>query len=571
MINERRKKALIVAVSDYRNSHLRNLDFCEKDGKEMNKVLESVGYDNLNLVGMVNHQRMMDAIWDFFTDSHLKTDDILIFYYSGHGIPDISGKVYLASSETDPDAPFRRGFSFDDLTDAINRSNSTKIVTILDCCYSGAAKIGKGRENVAAIKGATAVNEKKGNLEGNGRYLLAASQSFQEAYELSEKGNSIFTYYLLQGLKGNKDVVDIKGDVTPTSLGKYVYNKIVNLAEGKKPKQKPIVKAEMSGDFPLVNYPHLAENIRDASQERSPFSWKLSDLKGRSSVLTGKLTYTDTNQPLYGYTVKAFEKDPVFENFGDDPLGSSVTLDDGTFSIYFTKESFKKPGEFWESVLNEPDVYLKVFDPTGNLIHETPVISTPFVPYDNPNELNQCETIVVSSGFGGTIVSLSIANQFEKEQQALSEPHMRKVILLERGQWWVSNELPLNHDSCEFETNNKRIFDYMNRHAKMEYFEVRPLCEVYHIEPLTSGGVYNYKVYYTDYGSKEWKQASIIWSVKQKTYRLDIKLFKLVDGGKKKTIECKKLNLGDRWIRSDILHKPLNSTSSIGQKQSSTN
>src|SRR5215216_6791515 len=86
--------------------------------------------------------------------------------------------------------------------------------------------------------------------------------------------------------------------------------------------------------------------------------------KTMSFTLKGRLVNTtnSNDQPLAYYTIKAFDKDPVFDIFGDDPLGSAVTLDDGSFSIYFTKESFKKPSEFWESVQNEPDLYLKVFD-----------------------------------------------------------------------------------------------------------------------------------------------------------------------------------------------------------------
>src|SRR5919199_5162257 len=141
--------------------------------------------------------------------------------------------------------------------------------------------------------------------------------------------------------------------------------------------------------------------------------------KNHLFALKGRLVDASNNdQQLSSYTIKAFDKDPLFDVFGDDPLGSSVTLDDGTFSIYFTKESFKKPAEFWESVLNEPDLYLKVYDPSGNFIRETPVIATQFVPYNNPNEINQCEAVVVGSGFGGTIISLSLVNKFVKAENA---------------------------------------------------------------------------------------------------------------------------------------------------------
>ena len=40
--------------------------------------------------------------------------------------------------------------------------------------------------------------------------------------------------------------------------------------------------------------------------------------------------------------------------------------------LILQKNDFKKPIEFWESATNEPDLYLKVFDPDGNLIFMKP-------------------------------------------------------------------------------------------------------------------------------------------------------------------------------------------------------
>ena len=54
--------------------------------------------------------------------------------------------MYLASSDTDPDKPYRRGFSFEELRKRMENTVPTKVVVILDCCYSGSAKISKGNE-----------------------------------------------------------------------------------------------------------------------------------------------------------------------------------------------------------------------------------------------------------------------------------------------------------------------------------------------------------------------------------------------------------------------------------------
>jgi hypothetical protein len=59
----------------------------------------------------------------------------------------------------------------------IRKSVSQRIVTILDYCYSGSARIGKGSKD-AANSGRKAIDEKSQMLEsGDGRYILAATQA----------------------------------------------------------------------------------------------------------------------------------------------------------------------------------------------------------------------------------------------------------------------------------------------------------------------------------------------------------------------------------------------------------
>ena len=126
-----------------------------------------------------------------------------------------------------------------------------------------------------------------------------------------------------------------------------------------------------------------------------------------SFTLKGKLT-DDHSQPYSNYTVKAFHKEPIFDIFGDEPVGSAVTLDDGTFRIDFTKSLIwanndqpkiylkvsDTSGVVWANN-DQPKIYLKVFDTSGVNIHETVVIDPNFVAFNNSNEVNQCEAVVV--------------------------------------------------------------------------------------------------------------------------------------------------------------------------------
>ena len=49
------------------------------------------------------------------------------------------------------------------------------------------------------------------------------------------------------------------------------------------------------------------------------------------------------------------------------------------------------------------------------------------------------EAIVVGSGFGGTILALSLANKYEADNDR--DETDKKVCLLERGQWWLPHEM----------------------------------------------------------------------------------------------------------------------------------
>jgi len=64
----------------------------------------------------------------------------------------------------------------------IQKGGSQRVVAILDCCYSGAAKVSKGHADDAAKLGRIAIDEKlRKLLQGQGKYILSASQAAQEA------------------------------------------------------------------------------------------------------------------------------------------------------------------------------------------------------------------------------------------------------------------------------------------------------------------------------------------------------------------------------------------------------
>ncbi|HYS74038.1 MAG TPA: GMC oxidoreductase [Thermoplasmata archaeon] len=58
----------------------------------------------------------------------------------------------------------------------------------------------------------------------------------------------------------------------------------------------------------------------------------------------------------------------------------------------------------------------------------------------NPSE-KPYAALVIGSGFGGTIMALTLANFFESRNKGRSRANLEEVCVLERGQWWISHEI----------------------------------------------------------------------------------------------------------------------------------
>ncbi len=170
------------------------------------------------------------SIDEFFDQK--KPDDLLVMYFSGHGVRDELGALYLAVKDTDRSYLRSTAIKSDFVREAMDQSRSRRQVLILDCCNSGAFGQGTKAATGVSIGTSTAFES------GYGRIILTASDSTQFAWEgdrvIGETQNSLFTHYLVEGLKGPADR-NGDGQITVDELYDYAYEK-VKLAT---PKQTP--------------------------------------------------------------------------------------------------------------------------------------------------------------------------------------------------------------------------------------------------------------------------------------------------------------------------------------------
>ena len=96
------KVALLIGVSEYETG-LNPLPGAVKDVEAMQRVLAhpemgDFAQENITVLKNPQRQAIEDAIYKLF-DNRQK-DDLLLFYFSGHGVKDESGKLYLSTCKT---------------------------------------------------------------------------------------------------------------------------------------------------------------------------------------------------------------------------------------------------------------------------------------------------------------------------------------------------------------------------------------------------------------------------------------------------------------------------------------
>ncbi|MCC5605729.1 SUMF1/EgtB/PvdO family nonheme iron enzyme [Nostoc sp. CHAB 5834] len=255
------KFALLIGVSeyDYQNKELKPLLAAVKDVDAMQRVLvnpEMGDFPESNITVLKNPQpqAVREAIFDLF--SNRQKHDLLLFYFSGHGIKDERGKLYLSTCATKKQngklvTPSAVAASI--LHDNINDSRSQRQVLILDCCFSGAITQGM------TVKSDGTVNVQE-QLGGKGRAILTSSTSAQFSFEQEGSELSIYTHYLVEGIETGAADKDTNGWISIDELHEYASTKVQEAAPAMTPKFYPveeghkILLAKSPKDDPKLKY-----------------------------------------------------------------------------------------------------------------------------------------------------------------------------------------------------------------------------------------------------------------------------------------------------------------------------
>jgi caspase domain-containing protein len=205
------KWALVVGVSNFRDPHL-NLKYTGKDAISMAALLKDPALgrfapDHVKLIQDSEATTINVKAGINWLARQAGENDLVVIYIATHGTArdqDTAGVNYMVTFDTDvksQDGLFSTSISLEDVSLAIRtRIRALHTVLFLDTCHSQGAL-----SQTVLVPSSISPRMLNQIREGTGRIIIGASQLDESSYESPKYGHGLFTYYLLEGLRTQKD------------------------------------------------------------------------------------------------------------------------------------------------------------------------------------------------------------------------------------------------------------------------------------------------------------------------------------------------------------------------------
>jgi Caspase domain len=273
--------ALLIATGEYSDPLLRRLRAPAQDIDALATLLTDPDVGDFAAVHTVvdrPRQEVEEAIENAFADR--RPGDIVLVYFTCHGVKDPLGRLYFAASNTRHDRLASTAVSSAFVNEQMERSRASAKVALLDCCYSGS--FAKGLAPKAGLAG-----DLTNQICGRGSYVITATDSLEYAYEgssLTEDNavSSSFTEVLVQGLRSGRADWDGDGLVSPEDLFWYL-DKEFQVAG--RPQTPTSFSSGVQGAVAIAKAPRHARPAEQGAAAADDLRRMLRDLEVRYSSI----------------------------------------------------------------------------------------------------------------------------------------------------------------------------------------------------------------------------------------------------------------------------------------------
>lgn len=158
-------------------------------------------------------------------------DDVLLFYFSGHGVPN---NILAVDFDQNDSGIIPHSF----IKNNLEKSKAKHRYCILDACHSGSlSKLAESQPFYNDLK----------DYE-NGLVAILSSKGEETSLEASGKRQGVFSYFLIKGLHGNADYNKDK-IISITELFDFTQQEVRNYTQNK---QTPIITGDYGHTMPIA-------------------------------------------------------------------------------------------------------------------------------------------------------------------------------------------------------------------------------------------------------------------------------------------------------------------------------
>ena len=341
-LGEKTKKALLVGIDKYTDERIDNLKGAENDAVELEALLKK----EFEIISLINENATSENIRIALSDLFWKQDEceLILFYFSGHGFYDDYGQGYFAPTDFNKDSPIVCGLNMRETREIITDSKGKKnILLISDCCFSGITAEAKGG-GTKDISMSTVLRVEE---DTQNTFILTSSTAQQKSREKTNcidenkptHAHGMFTYHLLEGLRGGATNETEAGYVYLDKLARYIQDQFIN------EQASPIFSEKATGARLGI--------IRDTR-----YYGKFLDIRFKIIDKTLKDCQKQGFATLITEGLQAIKE--LIEKFPENPKTLEKVKEIDTILKVLKKESIDK---WW--LENNPQVYSK--SPTGAL------------------------------------------------------------------------------------------------------------------------------------------------------------------------------------------------------------
>ena len=319
--------ALIAGISRYQaNDSYQNLQYADADAREFYRFIISptgAKVKSQNVDTLFNENANFMEFWRKFNriKERLQKNDVFYIYFSGHGDAYRADEAYLLAY----DAPagndrnnYSTGVGLIDIHKLKVRiqeitGKGTRVILITDACRTNELP---GKDEGQAISYQQIFERKAGEIQ------LISCSSNQVSFEGSQwgGGRGLFSWHLVNGLRGMADNAPEDGEVTLAELTAYVKMKVDSTTYDKamkKPRQSPRYCCDPEDGMVLSKVDKAEkEQLMARLQTGVSYTPDKSDLSIGKSVHLGSAMKEIGLEEMYRAFLKAINEGRLIEKDG---------------------------------------------------------------------------------------------------------------------------------------------------------------------------------------------------------------------------------------------------------------